>query len=272
MSVAVPEKPARRRGAWFWRTLFWLVVIVLAVVLVLGTLIGAVPGLSSLAGTNRPRDLGVHPTRADYDRAVTAVGYKLNNLPAGLTALPGPGAGNAGAAATPVGPAAADQYRKVYSGQVAIDRDFTQAEVSALLGFNHVPWWLFQDPQLKVNKDGTLELATLLNLKGLPMDQLPATFRSSLPAVLPDQVPIYVKGRLDVTGPQSVKLSVERLDVGRLPVPANAASPENVQRANEWVNDRLRTIPGLKIESITYADGKAHFKGTWPQQFQRVKP
>lgn len=88
--------------------------------------------------------------------------------------------------------------------------------------------------------------------------------------MMPDQLPVYVKGRLNVVGPQQIQTDIQALEIGRVKVPAAVAGGDAAARATQYINDRLRNIPGLSIQELSFQDGKAHFKGTWPKEFRRI--
>ncbi|HWI60362.1 MAG TPA: hypothetical protein VNT75_00845 [Symbiobacteriaceae bacterium] len=213
---------------------------------------GFVPGLAKLVGADEPRDLGITATPAQAAAVVKNLGIRLESLPAATD------------------PAT---VRKVYAGQVSIDQAFTESDVSALLSYNHVSYWAVKDAQVKIHADGTLEAAAIVRAGQFTLRRdgdVPTGIMRYLPAVLPDELPVYVKGRIDRVGPQQVGLDIQALEIGRVTVPTYVASGEAEARANQYINDRLRNIPGLSIQELSFQDGKAHFKGTWPKEFRRV--
>jgi hypothetical protein len=234
-----------------------LVLLLLLILLVLAALAatGVVPGLSKVFGADKPRDLGVRPTQADAGAVVKRMGYKLDNQP------------------TATKPS---DYRQAYSGKVNLDQDFSQAEISALLTYNHVSWWLLQDVQVKIHPDGVVEASLRLDTTGInwtPDGDVPTGIMRYLPAVMPDELPLYMKGTMFATGPKTVRMDFQALQIGRVPVPASVLQ-DNEGRANKYVNDRIAGITGLNIQELSFKDGKVHFKGTYPQEFKRlpIKP
>lgn len=242
--------PVRRSFSW-GRFALWLVVLLILAVLGVVAWSGMMPGLSSLVGASSARNLGVAATPADFTAAVQRMGYQLNNQPAAAEAD-------------------RPRYRHSYSGKMTVDQSFTSAELSALLTYNHVSWWALKDVQVKVGEGGAVEAAAIIRTDYIPWDQVPASVSRHLPKVLPAEVPVYVKGRLDVLGPQTVNLSVQKLELGRIPVPASALSAESQARASDFLNQRIRAIPGFTIQSLTFSDGKVRFQGTFPREFKRV--
>jgi len=111
-----------------------LVVIFLVVVLALGAM-GFVPGVSDLMGTNKPRDLGVRYTEADYDSLLAKLpGMTIENMEDVCLGCP----------------------HKV-SGSVPADAVVSQEEFSALLNKGNKKSGLVKDIQVRFNSDGTVE-------------------------------------------------------------------------------------------------------------------
>jgi len=241
--------PPPRRRLTTGKVVWLLVLLLLIGAVLLLAMTGLVPGVSRLVGATSSRNLGVTATRADFSRVVKDLGYQLNNVPEATD------------------PA---RYRKVYSGQVKVDREITQEELSALLTFNHVTWWPMQNVQVKVHADGAMEVALEVLTNNISFENAPSSLLRYVPKALPDVVPVYIKGRLDVVGPKQVRLDVDRLELGRIPLPSGILSAENQQLATDYVNGRIRGIPGLTIEKIGYQDGKVQFKGTFPKEFKRL--
>ncbi len=213
---------------------------------------GFVPGLAKVVGADKPVNLGVKSTAAQSTAMLQKLGIRLDNQPAATD------------------PA---KYRKVYSGQVAINQDFTESEISALLNFNHVAFWAVKDAQVKISKDGTLEAAMLVKTSTFNIrrdGEVPTGVMRYLPAVLPDELPVYVKGKITVAGSNQVRTDIQALQIGRVTIPASVVNAEVEKQANQYVNDRLRAIPGLSIQEISFQDGKVHFRGTWPKEFRRI--
>ena len=246
-----PTAPPRRRlTAGKVILLLFLLLILLAFWYIARS--GLVPVLAKLVGADKPVDLGVTSSAAQATSVVQKLGIKLDSPPA---------------ATNPAG------YRKQYTGQVKINQEISESEVSALLNYNHVSYWAVKDAQVKIHGDGTVEAALVVRTSELTIRRdgdVPTGIMRYLPAVLPDQLPVYVKGRLDVVGPQQVSMDFQSIQIGRVNVPSSVVNGDAESRATQYVNDRLRNIPGLSIQAISYQDGKVHFKGTWPKEFRRI--
>lgn len=246
-----PVQPRRRRIT-AGKAILWLILLLILLALWFAARSGFVPVLAKLVGADKPRDLGVVSTPAQATAVVQKLGIKLESPPA---------------ATSP------NRYRKAYSGQAPINQDFTESEVSALLNYNHVSFWAVKDAQVRIHADGTLEAAFIVRTSELTIRRdgdVPTGIMRYLPAVLPAELPVFVKGRLDVVGPQQIRTDIQALEIGRVSVPAAVVGGDAESRANQYINDRLKNIPGLSIQEISFQDGKAHFKGTWPKEFRRI--
>lgn len=114
------------------------VILVLFVVAIVGVAAytGFIPGLSSLIGTDKPRDLGVHWSPADYDSA-----YRK----------------------APIERSSPELYCLIcptnYSGTRPVDNTFSDRELSAWLSMQNAKYGPIRDVQVKLNADGTAEMS-----------------------------------------------------------------------------------------------------------------
>lgn len=234
MAVQEIQRPSRlqtRRRFKVWKVLLVILLVLLLGVVVLLAMTGLVPGLSRVVGANQPRDLGVTATAEDYDRVVEEVSFLFQRAPA-----------------------AADAPK---TGPQVIDREFTEAELTALLAHQATGDSPMRDPQVRIHADGTLEIALSINKQALPAELV-----KFLPRVTPDELPLYVKGRLDVVGRSEVKLAMERLEVGRIPLPLSVLGPDAQTELTDIINEELRQ-PGLVLEALSFRDGAVRVKGTY---------
>ncbi len=110
------------------------VAVIVAIVLFVGYL-GFVPGVSDLMGTNKPRDLGVKYSDADYNSLLGKLpGMAITNMEDVCLGCP----------------------HKV-SGSVPANAKVSQEEFSALLNKGNKKSGLVKDIQVKFNSDGTVE-------------------------------------------------------------------------------------------------------------------
>lgn len=130
MEYEPPASIKRRRWPWVVGVLL-LIFVVLPLVALGWTGIWNVPVLSSLFGTNKPIDLGVHPTDADLQQA-------LADNPMTFVDAPGSWSG---------------MSVKRYSGTIPINDENTSAEVTAFIRHLHGGPYT-RDIQVKYNEGG----------------------------------------------------------------------------------------------------------------------
>jgi hypothetical protein len=212
---------------------------------------GLTPGLSSLMGTDQPRDLGVHRAVSDRQQErVDSSGVSLK--PTGKSSedrVPAPGT-------------------KVLDQPEWIETTFTQEEVTALLN-DHAPEWLpLRDVQLRLS-DETIEVSGLFETQNLPrlLEKLRRHESSEAESVriadyvgkLPPFVPVYLKATGAVRNAQ-LDLTLQEIEIGRLGLP--------VDTLREYVSTSIReTITRTDDFAISAAipqNGSIAFSGILP--------
>jgi hypothetical protein len=140
-----------------------------------------------------------------------------------------------------------------YSGQKNVDVTLSNEEISSLMNYDHAKAYPISDAQVKVSPDGTLEGSAKVNASyaGYSVNNA-----------------VYAKGKIEVTGPTSVVFNIDSLVIGRVPMPIRA---EDKAKAEQLVHEKLNSIPGFSIGSVSYEGGLVHFKGTIPASAKRVK-
>lgn len=214
---------------------------------------GLVPGLSSVFGANKPKDLGITYTQADFDGGMAKTKVVLESLPAN----------------TPV--SESDQF----SGSHPVEASFTPAELTA--GANSIPYkhLPFKSVQIKINPDGTAEASGIIvvdkimpwvTAMGFSEGQVQEGLQKlNLPK---NEIVFYVKGTGEVVN-NTLSGNAEKLVIGRIPVPANLL---NQYQPALWgfAQDRIDRIDGLNAESAKFQDGQLYFKGTLPDTRRSV--
>ena len=180
--------------------LILLLIIILIPIFVLGFM-GFVPGLSTILGTDKPRDLGIKYSQQDLKsvRAKSRIEYKT--LPD--TSVP-------------------SQTRQ-FSGKRNVTAEFTSAEITATL--NNRPWkyWPYQNVQIKFNADGSGEISgVLLKNKvegyaaviGAPQEAIDFVMK-----YLPANPVFYVKIKATLVDNKIGIFEPENFEIGRIPMP-----------------------------------------------------
>jgi len=236
----------------------WMIivlVIILVPVLTLGYL-GFVPGLSTVMGSNRPRDLGVRYTQADLSSLMAKNGIQDVALPD---------------TSNPAG-------SLIYSGSKAVKADFTQAELTARMADNEkIKFNPISDTQLKINADGTAEVSGIMDLNmvgdgatafGMPKGD----FDRIMPYLdkakaLNSKPAFYAKGKVSVVNNQ-LSMDVKEAEIGRMPLPLDQIPMDTVTSEFESL---MGNVEGLNIKSLQFENGKMSFDGTLPAKVSSAR-
>jgi len=240
--------------------------LVLVGVIILGML-GFIPGLSTLLGANRPRDLGVTYTEADYAAARSKSQLEYEALPSDTSV----------------------EQSLQRSGTRPVTATWSSAELSALM--NDRPWryWPIKDVQLRVNNDGTAELSGVVMRDKLPgygaAIGVPQAVIDTVVKFLPPNPAFYVKAKTSLTNNQVSDFDVQSVYLGKLSIPVDTLlslqSVNLVPRAYaedltgeltkysgkkaavvEFINARLSKITGFFAKRAYFSDGKLNFDGS----------
>ncbi len=229
------------------KLLIILLVLVLVLVGALGYL-GFVPAISSVLGTDQPRDLGVNPRPED----LTAAKEKMNGVQ--FTMLSSYQEGSSGSAAQP--------------GSVPVSVSFTSQEITAMLKTGDWQGWPIMDAQVKINPDGSAEasgvlMTSLINDMAAMAGYSSSDVRKALDTLhIKGNVPVYLKGRGDITNNQ-VNLSIEKAEVGRFPVPSSLVN-QHQGDINNFVSNSITKMPQVSVDSLRVENGQAAFDGSLP--------
>ncbi len=235
----------------FKDSIITLTVIVVAALLALGCL-GFMPGISSLFGSDKPRDLGVTFTSADYAAARLKAGLSVLDRPADTTSV-------------------ASQH---FDGLSAVNVTFTQSEFNALMNKWDWPCSPVRDLQLRVNQDDTIEFSAVLIKNRLNAFAQALEAPEDVKAILadysrygPGKLAIYARGRIAVVDGK-ISQSIDELCLGRLNITGQFRT--NSDYIVQWVEYEILTLPGMNIRSVQFIDGQVHFEGNLPDM-ARVK-
>jgi hypothetical protein len=222
------------------KLLLWLAGVIVILILVAGYL-GLVPGVSTIFGSDKPRDLGIVTSEKLFDSANEKIGITRVGNP--LTA-----------------------GKVIYSGSHPVNVSLSSEEISSLISegkwkYNSISGNL----QMKINSDGTVEVAGLLNRTNFKSYLASTGFSDTLAYVntfnfLPEKVPFYVHGSASVVN-NKVDLNLTSAEIGRVPLPTNSGAISTVENL---VEERISEIPGLNVASFNFSNGKMNFIGTFP--------
>lgn len=256
----------------------FMLLLVLTPVLILSYL-GFVPGLSSLFGSDKPRDLGVSYAERDRVSARTKSQIEYTQLP--NDTLP--------------------QNDRQLIGSRQVTTEWTSAEMTALI--NNRPWRYhpYKNVQLKFNADGSGEISGVFIKDrlygygthiGVPTQVLDFT-RKFMPA---DPV-FYVKGKAALTDNKISVFEPMQFEIGRMSLPVGMflafAPPELIGRiyaqnpqdmAGElskvqnkraliisFINQRLSQLNGFYAKKAYFTQDKVIFDGTLPEKIATTR-
>lgn len=178
-----------------------LLIIVLAPVVVLG-MTGLVPGLSSLLGTDKPRDLGIMYSPADLQSCRSKSQLQYETLDT-------------------IDPAGSRQF----SGARQVTAEFSSAEITATL--NNQPWtyWPYRNIQVKFNADGSGEVSGTLLKDRVPgyaaAIGIPSQAVDFVMKFFPANPVFYVKGKAALAENQVAVFEPQAFAIGRISLPVD---------------------------------------------------
>jgi hypothetical protein len=248
-----------------------LLLIILVPVFILGFL-GYIPGLSSILGADKPRDLGIKFSETDKTSARAKSQIVYETLPS----------------ETP--PEKSIQR----SGTRSVNFEFSSAEASSLM--NNRPWkyWPYEHVQVRFNADGSAEVSGNLIKDRLPgyaaAIGVPKEVLDVAVKFLPPHPVFYLKmaaslkdNKVDVFTPQafhigkiSLPVSVFLSFVPPQIIPtvfaADGDLTSELAKVNnkraliiDYINNRLGKLGGFFANRAYFADNKLHFDGSLSQ-------
>lgn len=234
-------------------------VFAVAGVLILGSLFGAYASFSLMG----PKDLGVRYTYEDYLSALEKTGIQVEYE--GMTG------------------AELEEYKKKNAEKKSIHdynfefsdyerKQFTLSneEATALLNELAPGFWWFDDLQVKVLPDGTMEGSSKADIARLKTD-LYSDVADDVPLPLPDKLNIYSKGKITVKNNQ-LNGDPETFYLGPVSMPDKYLEDESISTMEEYFPRIYTVVPGLEIISLTSnSEGEFVFDGIIPQQVSVTK-
>ncbi|WP_321431210.1 hypothetical protein [uncultured Methanolobus sp.] len=234
-------------------------IVMLAVGLVVLGSIFWVYGSFSLFG---PKDLGVRYTHEDYVSALEKTGMQIEFE--GMTGEE------------------LEEYKQNAEKKSINDYNFefsdyqekqftlTAEESTALLNEIAPGFWWFDDLQVKVLPDGTMEGSSTADIGRLKSD-LYSDVAGDVPIPLPDTLNIYSKGKVSVTDNQ-LSGDPESFYLGSVPLSEKYLEEDSVDTMEEYFPRIYTVVPGLEIKSLTSnSEGEFVFDGVIPQKVSVTK-
>ncbi len=151
-------------------------------------------------------------------------------------------------------------------------KEFTLSneEATALLNELAPGFWWFDDLQVKVHSDGSMEGSSTADIKRLKED-LYSDVADDVPLPLPNSLNIYSKGHVSVTNNQ-LSGNPQSFHLGSVPLPDRYMEDDSVRSMEEHFPRIYTVVPGLEITSLSAnADGEFVFDGVVPQKVTVTK-
>ncbi|HWS49181.1 MAG TPA: hypothetical protein VN174_03995 [Candidatus Methanoperedens sp.] len=201
-----------------------------------------------------PKDLGVKYTPEDYTQSHQKMAVEVGSISSPSSENPN------------------DSIQ--FSGKKDININLSSSEATAYSRADKWKYAPISNLQIKINPDGTGEVSGVLNLANiLPFISMTTSTEEVQKAIdkfhISGNPPFYTKGTVTVTN-NSTKFNIQSLEVGHIPVPGNYIS-ENTNALNNFVTDRLNSIPNLQVRSLTLGDSKVNLDATVPEKVVKVE-
>ena len=233
----------------------WIILTVLVII------IGVVAWFFASLMLFKPKDLGVDYTKADYSSALAKTGVDVNFNNMSGEEL--------------------ENYKESLEGKKLDINDYnwefsqyeertftlTPSEATALLNEIAPAFWWFDDLQVNVLPDGTMEGSSRADVARLKTD-LFSDVANKIPIPLPDKVNIYSKGKISISN-NVLTASPEDFKVGSTSLPDKYMTDENVKIITPYFERIYTVVPGLEIKSLkSDSDGNFVFDGKIPQKIK----
>lgn len=225
------------------KIIFGIIVTLGVLVLVPLAAIGLVPGLSSLIGSG-PKDLGIRITEQDSLHAFSKMGTEYVSLKNTDTI-------------------------KDFTLEGKKDATLTMDSKELTAFSSNRPWKYYplKNVQIKIHTDGTIESSAILVISkampyaiglGYSADEIEGAMKKyNIP---PFEVPFYLKGKGSVLN-DKVAVNAQEIKIGFIPVPDDIISKANSEAESVLDDIIQKHKEGFHAESVTFEDGKMHFKG-----------
>jgi hypothetical protein len=232
-----------------------IVAVVVALVLVAGYF-GFVPGVSKIFGSDKPVDLGITYTPADYQSARAKGNIQRVDLPA----------------STP------PEQSLSFAGQQSANVNLTDEEVAALIDEKVYEYFPMKNCQVRFNADGSAEFSGILMLdklndyaraRGVSQEDFNVVVeRVSRFSIIQNDMPFYIKGTGSVVN-GVISFNTSAFKLGRLSIPTDQINGHKAELLDALQRDVL-SIPGFSVKNFSISNGQMHFEGTLPTSVSRA--
>ena len=230
---------------------WWIFIgILVFIILVLGYF-GFVPGLSTVMGANKPKDLGIKYTEADLKAGRDMTGVTLETLPAAEKSLE-------------------------FSGSKSISGTYTNEIITAMINGAQYKYYPITNAQVKISDDGTIETSGNFNINKavvwsntLGGDKSLGDKAQSYVGKVSSNPSFYLKGKMSVVNNQ-ITLNVDSAKISRFNAPKSIIDQYQGQLA-DFVEERMANVPEMKINAAKFEGGKMVLDGSYPAVEKSVR-
>lgn len=204
-----------------------------------------------------PKNLGVKYTKKDYVNAIDKIGVKINfNGKSGETM-------EAGKENYRNKNLYIDDYNWELSDYQEKQFELTPSEATALLNEIAPGFWWFDNLQVNIRSDGTMEGSSTADIAKLKVD-LYKDIADKIPIPIPDKVNLYGVGKITITNNKLISMP-EKLTLGSVPLPEQYMTDDSVEVISSYLERLYTVVPGLEIISLKANDeGNFEFDGIIP--------
>ena len=218
----------------------------------------------SLFGLLKPKDLGIRYTKEDYKNVLEKTGLEVvfegktgNDLEAYINS-------------TKDEELYINDYNFTFSEYEHKTFIVTPSEATAFLNEFAPSFFWFNNMQVNVLADGTMEESSTVNIDKLKVD-LYSDVEKDIPIPIPSKVNVYSKGVFTVKD-NKLTLQPEQILVGKIPVPQKYLEGNNLSIFSKYLERIYNVVPDFKVYSFE-SDGKGNFSfdGIIPQKVTVTK-
>jgi len=231
-----------------FKLFFKLILVLVIVVILTAGYLGFVPGLSTIMGADKPKDLGITYTQDDFQNMTAKSGITRQTLPESTDLI----------------------QSAQYEGTHELKITYSGQDLTALVNETKWKYNPFSNVQIRINQDATTEISGNINLEklwdyvgtnGVSTSDIEQAKKAL--AAIPSQPAFYAKGVTEGADNKVSKLNIESLSIGRLSVPSNIIHT-NQHYLAEIADKEMSSIPGFYAKSVKAENGEVKFEGSIP--------
>jgi hypothetical protein len=229
----------------------WIVTIsiIIVIVLTLGYF-GLFPGVSTLLGANRPKDLGVKYTATDLKAGRDLAKIELKDQVGDKTL--------------------------VFEGSKSISGDYSSAVMTAMINSAKYKYYPLTNTQILVHDDGSIETSGNINISKVGQwsldlgasEGLVSKAKSYIGYISPNPS-FYLKGKMSIVNNQ-ISLNISEAKVSRYTAPESIINQYQGQLA-DFVQQRMASVSGMNIRFAKFDNGKMILDADYPAVEKSLK-